>query len=68
MGISTLGYPSGQADPSEIGARSEAQVSPNSLATGIAETHAQLELSSSSSRQPPIAATETAAARGLTLV
>jgi len=68
VGISTLGYPSGQADPSEIDARSEAQVSPNSLATGIAETHAQLELSSSSSRQPPIAATETAAARGLTLV
>jgi len=68
VGISTLGYPSGQTGPSEIGARSDVQVSPYSLATGIAETHAQLELSSSSSRQPPIAATETAAARGLPLV
>jgi len=67
VGVSTLGYPSGQADPSEISACSDVQVSPYSLATGIAETHAQLELSSSSSRQPPIAATETAAVRGFTL-
>jgi len=66
VGVSTLGYPSGQAGPSEIGARSDVQVTPYSLATGIAETHALLELSSSSSRQPP-AATETAAAQGLTL-
>jgi len=40
VGVSTLGYPSGQAGPSEIGARSDVQVSPYSLATGIAETHA----------------------------
>ena len=42
------GYPSGQAGQSEIGACSDVQVSPYSLATGIAESHTQLELSSSS--------------------
>ena len=69
VGVSTLGYPSGQAGPSEIGARSDVQVPPYSPATDIAETHAQLESSSSSSsRQPPIATTETAAAGGLTQV
>jgi len=78
VGVSTLGYPSGQAGLSEIGARSDVQMSPYSLASGIAETHAQLELSSSAlaaapdrqqlaSRQPPIAATLTAAAQGLTI-
>jgi len=69
VGVSTLGYPSGQAGPSEISVCRDIQVSPYSLATGIAETHAQLEAPSSSSlRQPPIAATETAAARGLTII
>jgi len=47
VGVSTPGYPSGQAGPSEIGARGDVQFSPYSLATGIAETHAQLEASSS---------------------
>ena len=80
MGVSTLGYPSGPAGPSEIGARSVEQVLPYSLATGIAES-AQLEASSLAaatdtdrqqlaSRQPPAAATvaaaETAAAEGPT--
>jgi len=65
VGVSTLGYPSGQAGPTEIGTCSDVQVSPYSLATGIAESRAQLE-ASFSSRQPP-AATETAAAQGLTL-
>jgi len=73
VGVSTLGYPTGQAGPSEISVCSDVQVSPYSLATGIAETRAQPEASSpsptSSLRQPPIAATETAAAqRGLTLL
>ena len=71
VGVSTLGYPSGKAGPSEISVCRDVQVSPYSLnlATGIAETHAQLEAPSSSSlRQPPIAATETAAARGLTII
>ena len=69
VGVSTLGYPSGQAGPSEISVCSDVQVLPYSLATSIAETHAQLEAPSSSSlRQPPIAATETAAARGLTML
>jgi len=49
VGVSALGYLSGLAGPSEIGARSYVQVSPYSLATGIAETHAQLEASSPSS-------------------
>jgi len=76
VGVSTLGYPSGQAGPSEIGACSDVQVSSYSLATGIAEVM-QTDQSSSAlaaapdrqqlaSRQPPITATETAAARGLT--
>ena len=69
MGVSTLGYPSGQAGPSEISACSDVQILPYILATGIAETHAQHEQTSSSSlRQPPIAANETAAAQGLTPV
>jgi len=70
VGVSALGYPSGQAGPSEISVCSDVQVSPYSLATGIAETRIQLEAASptptSSLRQPPIAATETAAAGGLT--
>jgi len=41
VGVSTLGYPSGQAGPSEISVCSDVQVSPYSLATGIAETRAQ---------------------------
>jgi len=73
VGVSTLGYPSGQAGPTEISVCSDVQVSPYSLATGVAETRTQLEASpspppTSSLRQPPIAATETAAARGLTHV
>ena len=71
VGVSTLGYPNGQAGPSEIIVCSDVQVSPYSLATGIAETRTQLEASptpTSSLRQPPIAATETAAAGGLTIV
>jgi len=71
VGVSTLGYPSGHAGPSEISVCSDVPVSPYSLATGIAETSTQLEASSSFSsslRQPPIAATETAAAGGLTFV
>ena len=73
VGVSTLGYPSGQAGPTEMSVCSDVQVSPYSLATGVAETHTQLEASpspppTSSLRQPPIAATETAAARGLTHV
>jgi len=70
-----LGYPSGQAGPSEISVCSDVQVSPYSSAMGIAETRIQLEGSSSpptpstsSLRQPPVAATETAAAQGLTSV
>ena len=76
VGVSALGYPSGQAGPSEIRVGGDVQVSPYSLAVGIAEasTRIHLEASSSSSaptptsslRQPPIAATETAAAQGLT--
>ena len=66
FGFVEKGNPHG---PSEIGARSDVQVSPYSLAAGIAETPAQLELSSSSSsRQPPIAATETAAAQAHSVV
>ena len=73
VGVFTLGYPSGQAGPSEISVCTGVQVSPYSLAIGIAETRTQLEASSaptptSSLRQPPIAATETAAAGGLTLL
>jgi len=41
VGVSTLGYPSGQAGPSEISVCSDVQVLPYSLATGIAETRAQ---------------------------
>jgi len=69
VGVFTLGYPSGQGGPSEISVCSDVQVSPYSLATGIAATRAQLEASptpTSSLRQPHIAATVTAAARGLT--
>jgi len=68
-----LGYPSGQAGPSEISVCSDVQVSPSGLAIGIAKTRIHLEAStptpstSSSLRQPPVAATETAAAQGLTL-
>ena len=65
-----MGYPSGQAGPSEISVYSDVQVSPYSLAIGIAETRTQLEATTTpttSLRQPPIAATETAAAQGLTL-
>jgi len=81
--VSTLGYSSGLAGLSEMGARSVEQVLPYSLATGIVES-AQLESSSLAaapdtdrqqlaSRQPPaaatVAATETAAAfEGPTLV
>jgi len=69
MGVSTLGYPSGQAGPSEISVCSDVQVSPYSLSTDIAETRAQRDPSPTSSlRQPHIAATETPAARGLTLL
>jgi len=74
VGVSALGYPSGQAGPSEISVCSDVQVSPYSLPVGIADTRTHLEASSSppppstsSLRQPPVAATETAAARGLTL-
>ena len=70
VGVSALGYPSGQAGPSEISVCSDVQVLPYSLAIGIAETRIQLEAPSSptsSLRQPPVAVTETAAARGLTL-
>jgi len=70
VGVSTLGYPSGQAGQSEISVCTDVQVSLYSLATGIAEMRTQLEAAptfTSSLRQPPIAATETAAARGLTL-
>ena len=69
VGVSTLGYPSGQAGPSEISVCSDVQVLPYSLATGIVEMRAQRDPSPPSSlRQPPIAATETAAARGLTQI
>ena len=73
VGVSALGYPSGQAGPSEISVCSDVQVSPYSSAMGIAETRIQLEAPStptptSSLRQPPIAATETAAAQCLTLL
>ena len=68
VGVSALGYPSGQAGPSEISVCSDVQVSPYSLA--IAETRTQLEAASPtptySLRQPPVTATETAAAQGLT--
>jgi len=74
VAVSALGYPNGQAGPSEITVCSDVQVSPYSLAMGIADTRTHLEASSSSSptptsslRQPPVAATETAAAQGLTL-
>ena len=70
--VSALGYPSGQADlPDSMHMHIGGQMS-TSLATGIvaAEVHAELEQSAtSSSRQPStIAAAETAAAEGLTLV
>ena len=71
VGVSALGYPSGQVGPSEISVCSDIQVSPHSIATGIADARTQLEAptpsASSSLRQPPIAATETAAAQGLTI-
>ena len=69
VGVSVLGYPSGQAGSSEVSVCSDVQVSPYSLATGIAETRVPLEVPSpptSSLRQPPVAATETAAAQSLT--
>ena len=70
VGVCTLGYPSGQAGPSEISVCSDVPVLPYSLAIGIAETRTQLEAASptptSSLRQPPVTATETAAAQGLT--
>ena len=73
VGVYPLGYPSSQAGPSEISVCSDVQVLPYSLAIGIAETRTQLEAPSSpaptsSLRQPPVAATETAAAQGLTNV
>ena len=76
MGVSTLGYPSGLAGPTEIGARSVEQVSPSSIATVAAVEQPSTPQSSSlaaapyrqqlASRQPPAAATETAAAQDLT--
>jgi len=42
VGVSALGYPSGQAGPSEISVCSDVQVLPYSLAIGIAETRIQL--------------------------
>jgi len=69
VGVSALGYPSGLAGPSEISVYSDVQVSPYSLAIGIADTRTHLEATptpSTSLRQPPVAATETAAAQGLT--
>jgi len=76
VGVSALGYPSGLAGPSEIGARSVEQVSSLSMATGIEEDDTPSDSSLAAapyrqqlaSRQPPAAATETAAAQGLTLV
>ena len=81
VGVSALGYPSGLAGPSETDARSVEQVSPHSVATGIEEADDDNfdTLSSSSlasapyrqqlaSRQPPTAATESAAAQGLTIL
>jgi len=65
VGVSALGYPSGQAGPSEISVCSDVQVSPYSLTIGIAEA---TPTPTSSLRQPPIAASETAAAQGLTLL
>ena len=72
-GVCTLGYPSGQAGPSEISVCSDVPVSPYSLAIGIAETRTLIQLEAPSSttsslRQPPVAATETAAAQGLTIL
>jgi len=61
VGVSALGYPSGQADPPDSCIYTGGQMS-TSLVTGIAraEVHAQLEQSSSSystsSRQPPATA------------
>jgi len=71
-----LGYPSGQAGASEISVCSDVRVSPYSLAIGIAEADTRTHLEASSSapsptsslRQPPVAATETAAAQGLTII
>jgi len=77
VGVSALGYPSSQAGPSEISVCSDVHVSPYSLAMGIADTRTRLEASSSSTstrstssslRQPPVAATETAATQGLTIL
>ena len=68
-----MGYPSGLAGPSEIGARSVEQVSSLSVATGIEDDPAVSSLAAApyrqqlASRQPPATATETAAAQGLTL-
>jgi len=77
VGVSTLGYPSGLAGPSEIGARSVEQAS-SCIATVAAVEQPSPSPSSSlaaapyrqqlASRQPPAAATETAAAQGLTTV
>ena len=56
-----MGYPSGQAGPSEISVCSDVQVSPYLEASSSTPTPP------SSLRQPPVAATETAAAQGLTI-
>jgi len=71
VGVSALGYPSGQADPPDSMYMHIGGQMSTSLATGIiaAEVHDELEPSpTSSSRQPPpaTAAAETAAAEGLT--
>ena len=70
--ISALGYPSGQADPPDSMHMHIGGQMSTSLATGVvaAEVHAELEQSatSSSRQQSTIAAAETAAAEGLTLV
>ena len=58
-----MGYPSGLAGPSEIGARSVEQVSSLSVATGIEDDPAAWSLAAApyrqqlASRQPPAAAT-----------
>jgi len=73
VGVSALGYPSGQADPRDSSMYTVGQMS-TSLVTGTAraEVHAESELErssySTSSRQPPAtAAAKTAAAEGPTV-
>jgi len=76
VGVSALGYPSGQADPPDSMHMHIGGQMSTSLASGIvvAEVHAEFEqpvtTTSSSSRQPSpaAAAAETAAAEGLTHV